>query len=130
MAYYAWCSLWRQYCSATEKVSRFKLRNFVQQYYIISCLQKFHMSTGVGYFWGKRKRTVLCAWREQFKRGPVPSARAVSLSAVRNGLIYLTTTDIKKKIKVNGSIKFLLASIPQSYKIHIVSDWYQCSDMY
>ena len=27
-----------------------QLRNFVQQYYMISCLQKFHMCTGVGYF--------------------------------------------------------------------------------
>ena len=78
-----------------------QLRNFVQQYYMISCLQKFPMCKGMGYFSGKRKRTVSCAWREQFKRGPVPSARTVSLSAVKNALIYLTTTS-RKRSKLMG----------------------------
>ena len=63
------------------------------------------MSTVVGYFWGKRKRTVSCAWREQFKRGPVPSARAVSLSAVRNALTYSTTTS-RKRSKLMGQWSF------------------------
>ena len=52
---------------------------------------------------------------------PVPSAEAVELECSQK-CFNLLEHYTKKKLKVNGSMKFLLASVPQSYKTHIVSD--------